>query len=103
MSEKNVRVGVIGLGARGGTYAGLVDEGRVPGMSLGGIADTDPAKRELAAQKFSDAPFYDDPLAMLDSGDVDAIVTTVPHFLHPEMTIRSEERRVGTTSRGGRC
>src|SRR5699024_11837212 len=41
MSEKNVRLGIIGLGAQGGTYAGLVDKGRVPGMSLGAIADTD--------------------------------------------------------------
>ena len=32
-------------------------------------------------------PFYTDYLAMLDSGDVDAVVTCVPHYLHPEMGI----------------
>src|SRR5690606_25901054 len=87
MSEKNVRLGIIGLGAQGGMYAGVIADGKVAGMSLGAIADTDPAKKELAAEKHPDVPFYDDYVAMLDSGDVDAIVTTVPHYLHPEMTI----------------
>ncbi|WP_114854621.1 Gfo/Idh/MocA family protein [Brachybacterium sp. YJGR34] len=96
MSEKTVRLGIIGLGAQGGAYAGLLSEGRVPGMSLGAIADTDPAKRELAAEKHPDTPFHDDYLAMLDSGDVDAVVTTVPHFLHPEMTITALGKGIHT-------
>ena len=51
MSEKNVRLGIIGLGAQGGMYAGVIADGKVAGMSLGAIADTDPAKKELAAEK----------------------------------------------------
>lgn len=96
MSEKNVRLGIIGFGAQGGTYARLVSEGRVAGMILGAIADTDPAKKEVAAEKHPDIPFYDDYVAMLDSGDVDAVVTTVPHFLHPEMTITAIGKGIHT-------
>ena len=105
MSEKNVRLGIIGLGAQGGTYAGVLADGEIGGMTLGAIADTDPAKKDVAAEKHPGTPFYDDYIAMLDSGDVDAVVTTVPHYLHPEMTItaigkgRSEERRVGKECR----
>lgn len=96
MSEKNVRLGIIGLGAQGGTYARLVSEGRVAGMILGAIADTDPAKKEVAAEKHPGIPFYDDYVAMLDSGDVDAVVTTVPHYLHPEMTITAIGKGIHT-------
>ena len=96
MSEKNVRLGIIGLGAQGGMYAGLLADGRIEGMSLGAIADTDPAKKDVAAEKHPDVPFYDDYLAMLDSGDVDAVVTTVPHFLHPEMTIAAIGKGIHT-------
>lgn len=96
MSEKTVRLGIIGLGAQGGMYAGLISEGRVPGMSLGAIADIDPAKRERAAADYADVPFYDDYVAMLDSGDVDAVVTTVPHYLHPEMTITAIGKGIHT-------
>ncbi|GAA1490417.1 Gfo/Idh/MocA family protein [Brachybacterium sacelli] len=85
--EKTVRLGIIGLGAQGGMYARVIAAGEVAGMTLGAIADVDPAKQELAAEKHPGVPFYDDYLAMLDSGDVDAVVTTVPHFLHAEMTI----------------
>ena len=87
MSEKNVRLGIIGFGAQGGMYAGLLADGKIAGMTLGAIADTDPAKKGAAAEKHAGTPFYHDYVEMLDSGDVDAVVTTVPHYLHPEMTI----------------
>ncbi|WP_152351901.1 Gfo/Idh/MocA family protein [Brachybacterium subflavum] len=96
MSEKNVRLGIIGLGAQGGMYAGLLADGNIEGMSLGAIADTDPAKKDLAAQKHAGVPFYDDYVALLDSGDVDAVVTTVPHYLHPEMTITAIGKGIHT-------
>ncbi|APX32581.1 dehydrogenase [Brachybacterium sp. P6-10-X1] len=94
--EKTVRLGIIGLGAQGGMYAGLLADGRIEGMTLGAIADIDPAKKELAAKKHAGVPFYEDYIAMLDSGDVDAVVTTVPHFLHSEMTITAIGKGVHT-------
>ena len=96
MSEKNVRLGIIGFGAQGGMYAGLLADERIEGMTLGAIADVDPAKKDLVAEKHPDTPFYDDYLAMLDSGDVDAVVTTVPHYLHPEMTITAIGKGIHT-------
>ncbi|MFI8777842.1 Gfo/Idh/MocA family protein [Brachybacterium paraconglomeratum] len=96
MSEKNVRLGIIGFGAQGGMYAGLLADGKIAGMTLGAIADTDPAKKDAVAEKHAGTPFYDDYVAMLDSGDVDAVVTTVPHYLHPEMTITAIGKGIHT-------
>ena len=96
MTEKNVRLGIIGFGAQGTTYAGFIADGRVEGMSLGAICDIDPEKKAVAADKHPGIPFYEDYIAMLDSGDVDAVVTAVPHFDHPEMTITAIGKGIHT-------
>lgn len=82
-----VRLGIIGLGAQGGMYSRLISDGRVPNMTIGAIADTDPAKAESAAARFPNVPFFDDYRGLLASDAVDAVVTTVPHYLHPEIGI----------------
>lgn len=90
MSEdKKVRLGIIGLGAQGGAYAGFIDEGRVPHMEIGAVCDVDASKKE-AADAFG-VPFYTDYNEMFASGDVDAVVTTIPHYLHPEVGIAALE------------
>ncbi|MCP8970513.1 Gfo/Idh/MocA family protein [Ectobacillus ponti] len=91
---KQVRLGIIGLGAQGGTYAGFIATGKVKNMVLGAICDIDPAKKELCAQTYPDVPFYDNYIDMLESGNVDAVVTTVPHYLHPHMAIEAFKRDI---------
>jgi predicted dehydrogenase len=89
-----VRLGIIGLGQQGGLYARLISEGRVPHMSLGAISDIDPAKRALVEETYPGVPVHEDWRDMLTSGDVDAVVTTVPHYLHPEIGIAALEAGV---------
>ena len=87
-----VRLGIIGLGAEGGLYATLLADDRAPGMRLGAICDILPEKKE-AADSYG-VPFYADYTDLVTSGDVDAVVTTVPHYLHPEMGIYALEHGV---------
>ncbi|MHA2787651.1 Gfo/Idh/MocA family protein [Corynebacterium sp. S7] len=91
MSNK-VRLGIIGLGAEGGMYADFLNEGRVPNMEIGAICDILPEKKEKADEY--GVPFYADYKEMITSGDVDAVVTTVPHYLHPEMGIYALEQGI---------
>ncbi|MPV36899.1 Gfo/Idh/MocA family protein [Georgenia subflava] len=84
---KKVRLGIIGLGAQGGMYAKLIKDGQVPNMEIGAIVDPDPAKRDKAAAEYPGVPVYEDYATVLASGDVDAVVTCVPHYLHPQMGI----------------
>ena len=91
---KKVRIGIIGLGAQGSMYAKFITDGLVPNMEIGAIADIDPTKAEIAATQYPDVPFFSDHLAMIDSGSVDAVVTCVPHFLHPQIGIDALERNV---------
>jgi UDP-N-acetyl-2-amino-2-deoxyglucuronate dehydrogenase len=92
MPQDPVRLGIIGLGAEGGLYATLLTDNRVPGMRLGAICDVLPEKK--AAADSHGVPFYADYTEMVTSGDVDAVVTTVPHYLHPEMGIYALEHGV---------
>jgi len=92
MPQDPVRLGIIGLGAEGGLYATLLTDNRVPGMRLGAICDVLPEKKEAADSH--GVPFYADYTEMVTSGDVDAVVTTVPHYLHPEMGIYALEHGV---------
>ncbi|NCC07360.1 MAG: Gfo/Idh/MocA family oxidoreductase [Clostridia bacterium] len=98
---EKVRLGIIGVGTQGGSYAGfLTGQGGMPGMPvpkgpehavLGALCDIDPAVKAKCAEKYPNIPFYDDYKDMIASGNVDAVVTTVPHYLHPEMAIYAIE------------
>ncbi len=86
MADDQVRLGIIGLGTQGSMYARFITDGMVPNMALGAIADIDPARREVGAAEYG-VPVYEDYQSLLAGGDVDAVVTTVPHYLHPEIGI----------------
>jgi predicted dehydrogenase len=93
MSRK-VRLGIVGFGAQGSSYAKFIADGLVPNIEVAGIADVDPAKREKIAELYPDVQVFDDYIAMLESGVVEAVVTTVPHYLHPEMGIQALEHGI---------
>ncbi len=89
-----VRLGIVGLGQQGGFYATLIDGGRVPRMVIGAICDIDPEKRAQAAERYPNVPVFESYDEMLDSGTVDAVVTCVPHYLHPQMGIDAIQRGI---------
>ena len=95
--DKKIRFGLIGIGAQGGAYAGFLSgKGGFPGMpvpecpphcALGALCDTDPEKEKMCREKYPEVPFYSDWKELVASGNVDAVVTTVPHYLHHEIAI----------------
>lgn len=99
--DKKIRYGIIGFGAQGGSYCNiLTGTAAFPGFptapvpphcALGAICDIDPAKRAAAKEKFPDYPVYEDYKEMIASGNCDAVITTVPHYLHHEMAIYAIE------------
>ena len=87
-----MRLGVIGYGVQGGSYIRRIVDGDVEGMVLGAVCDVDPQRREAAAEL--GVPVFADYRELLASGAVDAVVTTVPHYFHPEMGIAALEAGV---------
>ena len=96
-----IRYGIIGFGAQGSSYCNiLTGTPAFPGFpaaaipphtALGAVCDIDPAKREAVKAKFPEVPVYEDYKEMIASGNVDAVITTVPHYLHHEMAIYALE------------
>jgi len=91
---EKLRYGIIGFGAQGGAYASFLSAGKVAKGTLGAICDTDPLKKAAANEKYPDVPFFDNYIEMMESGKVDAIITCVPHYLHPEMGIEALKRDI---------
>jgi len=94
MTDGKVRLGIIGFGQQGPVYARLIAEGRVPSMVVGAVADVDPAKKDKADEM--GLPFFNSAEELMDSGLVDAVVTTIPHYDHPAVGIAALERGLGT-------
>lgn len=103
--DKKVKFGVIGYGAQGTFYSSfLSDMGMsLPGMpvvacpphcALGAICENDPAKLDGIREKYPHIPLYTDWKEMIASGNVDAVVTTVPHYLHHEIAIYCMEHGI---------
>ncbi len=90
--DDRVRLGVIGIGAQGRLYANLVNDNRVPAMRLGALCARSEAHRDFAEQL--GVPYYTDHIAMLESGDVDAVVITVPHYEHSRIGIDALNRGI---------
>lgn len=95
---EKVRFGLIGIGAQGGAYAGFLSGkgSGFPGMpaaecpphcALGALCDIDPEKEAMCKEKYPETPFFKDWKDMVASGTVDAVITTVPHYLHHEIAI----------------
>ena len=94
---EKIRFGLIGVGTQGSAYAGfLTGKGGFAGMpapecpphcALGALCDIDPAKEAMCREKYPEIPFYTDWKELIASGKVDAVITTVPHYLHHEIAI----------------
>lgn len=92
-----VKLGIIGYGAEGGMYAGFFrsEDARLnDNIELVAICDNDPAKKEKVAADFPGLPFFDNYMDMLESGIVNAIVTTVPHYDHCVIGIDALKRGI---------
>lgn len=93
MADK-LKFGIIGFGAQGTSYARFIEEGLVPSMELVAVCDIDPVRVDLAKEKYADVVTFSDYKELIDSGQVEAIITTVPHFLHPEIAIYALEKGI---------
>lgn len=87
MSQRKLKLGIIGYGTEGSMYGKFISEGMVENVEVSAVCDIDPERLELAKKVFPNAKFYECYKEMVDSGEVEVIVTCVPHYLHPEMSI----------------
>lgn len=97
---KKVRYGIIGVGNQGSYYASLIKEGKIPNAVLGGICDTNPKKIKALVDrlKLKGVPTFKNCTDLMDKKYVDAIIVTVPHYLHPIMAQECFARNINVIS-----
>ncbi|MBQ5970596.1 MAG: Gfo/Idh/MocA family oxidoreductase [Clostridia bacterium] len=82
-----VRIGIIGFGNQGSAYVRLIHkEKKVPHAVIGAVCDTNEQKLAAQCEKWElDCPRFTTHAALLDSGTVDAVIVTTPHYFHPQI------------------
>ncbi len=93
--ETKIRLGVIGIGNMGSGHACCIARGECPDFVLAAVADVNPARLSWARERLGESVArFDDALAMLDSGLIDACIVATPHYDHPRYAIECMKRSI---------
>jgi myo-inositol 2-dehydrogenase / D-chiro-inositol 1-dehydrogenase len=87
-----VRVAVIGAGVMGADHARIIAT-EIPGAELRWICDADEARARNVADATGARHVSTDPLATIESQDVDAVLIASPDHTHAELTLAALRAR----------
>ncbi len=87
-----VRIGIIGIGNIGSAHAAGIAAGKIPGLTLAALCDSDPTRAEELRHEYPDLPVFEDADSLMDSGLLDAVVIATPHYDHPLLAIKAFEK-----------
>lgn len=88
MSEKKVRMGLIGYGGIG-TIHGQTLSNNVPNVELVAVCDHNPKRIEKAKKDLPGIKYYASAEELLADPDIDAVHISVPHYDHPTIGIQA--------------
>lgn len=87
---EKVKFGIIGVGNMGLGHLQSFHGGRVKNGVVTAIADLNEKKLASAKKNYpGDYTCYNSGSDLIDNADVDAVLIAVPHYSHPELTIRA--------------
>ena len=83
-----LRLGVIGLGNMGAVHVRTIQQGKVPGLVVTAVSDSNPKllPDDPALAAFTDAG------ALIRSGKVDAVLIATPHYAHTSIGVDALEQ-----------
>ncbi len=86
-----VRLGIIGCGGMASNHMKYF--GDVPRLKFTAATDVVPENLQRTVENYGVKPF-DTAEAMLDSGEIDAVMVATPHYFHPQYSIAGLERGI---------
>lgn len=91
-----IRLGIIGIGNMGTGHAKNIKDRKCPKIEIVAIADNNNDRLEWAKeQNFAEnITYFDDAIAMLDSGLIDSCLVAVPHYDHTVYAIECMKRGI---------
>lgn len=87
ISSQRIRIGIVGLGTMGGSYAKSILQGSLPDAYLTAVCDLAPNLKD----RFPEQRLFSDPEEMFRSGEVDAVIIATPHYSHTPLGIAALE------------
>ncbi len=92
---EKVRMGIIGIGNMGGGHAKSLADGKCPEIELTAVCDIKPSRLEWAKENLPETVAqFDDAIAMLESGLIDAVIVAVPHYFHPQYVMEAMKHHI---------
>lgn len=85
MLMNELRLGVVGIGNMGQTHCAALLSGKIPRCRLAAVCDFDPEKLSSYAGK--DIACFADSAALIQSGEVQAVLIATPHYSHTTIGI----------------
>ncbi len=87
-----VRLGIIGVGNMGSSHIKNYLKGAMPEIEITAVADIKPDRLAWAKEQLPEVKTYDTASALMDSGDVEAVLIATPHYDHPPLVIEALEK-----------
>lgn len=89
---EKIRLGILGVGNIGGDHVKRIVNGECPEITLGAVCDLKPERlawaKEIAGETL---PTFADAKEMLESGLIDSLLVSVPHYDHPKYAMMAME------------
>ena len=80
-----IRMGIIGIGNMGSAHAKNIVEGKCPEIELAAVCDINPDRLHWAQENLpATVERFDDAIKMMESGKIDAVIVSIPHYFHPQ-------------------
>ena len=90
---EKIKLGILGVGNIGRDHVKRIAEGKCPEIELCAVCDLKQERldyaRELAGQ---DVPLFTSAEEMMESGLIDSVLVSVPHYDHPKFAIMAMEK-----------
>ncbi len=86
---EKVRLGIIGVGNMGSSHIKNYLKGAMPEFIITAVADIKPDRLDWAKEQLPEVNTYSTASALMDSGDVDAVLVATPHYDHPPLVIEA--------------
>ena len=91
---ENLKIGVIGIGNIGTAHARCLYDGKIKGASLSAVCDISKDRVDYCKDVFDNINVFTSYKDLIDSHTADAVIVSVPHPLHSQISIYALEKGV---------
>ncbi len=95
---EKVRLGIIGVGNMGSSHIKNFISGKMPEFDITAVADIKPDRLQWAKEQLPEVKTFDTAGALMDSGEVDAVLIATPHYDHPPLVIEALQKNLHVMS-----